>query len=117
MGFSGGDGVADGVGLDVGNRVRVGVGDGVGVGVGVSAGIGVVVGVSGGVEVDFGTALASSVGIELVAWAVSKTGVMVIIGMCMRVGTGVAAGSGPAQDTSTHVPNKAMIGKRNNLPT
>lgn len=97
--------------------VRVGVGDGVGVGVGVSAGIGVVVGVSGGVEVAFGAALASSVGIELVAWAVSKTGVMVIIGVCMRVGTGVAAGSGPAQDTSTHVPNKAMIGKRNNLPT
>ena len=109
--------MADGVGLGVGNGVRVGVGDGVGVGVGVSAGIGVVVGVSGGVEVAFGAALASSVGIELVAWAVSKTGVMVIIGVCMRVGTGVAAGSVPAQDTSTHVPNKAMIGKRNNLPT
>ena len=109
--------MADGVGLGVGNGVRVGVGDGVGVGVGVSAGIGVVVGVSGGVEVAFGAALASSVGIELVAWAVSKTGVMVIIGVCMRVGTGAAAGSGPAQDTSTHVPNKAMIGKRNNLPT
>ena len=109
--------MADGVGLGVGNGVRVGVGEGVGVGVGVSAGIGVVVGVSGGVEVAFGAALASSVGIELVAWAVSKTGMMVIIGVCMRVGTGVAAGSGPAQDTSTHVPNKAMIGKRNNLPT
>ncbi len=100
------------VGINTGVAGKaVGVGLGVAVRAGVGAGI--------GVAVAFGVGAASSVGIEPAVGAVSRIGVAVITGLVTRVGVGagVANGSGPTQDTSTHVPNKAMRGKRNNLPT